>query len=110
VNATSPGTYTLDSYVPPRISPKWNPDDDKFSGMVKQRWTVEEQSLWSDASQVFSNTQRVDLFNDPRWESSSPSPSRRTVTEEVKGSLGSMIGKAAMFWRGLLKRGLHSRS
>ena len=78
--------------------------------MVRQRWTVEEQSLWSDASQVFSNTQRVDLFNDPRWERSSPSPSRRTVTEEVEGSLGSTIGKAATFWRGLWKRGLHSRS
>ena len=77
--------------------------------MVKQRWNVEEQSLWSDASQAFSNTQRVDLFNDPRWESSSPSPSRRTVTDEVKDPLGSTIDKAAMFWRCLLKRGLHSR-
>ena len=82
----------------------------KFSGMVEQHWTVEEQSLWSDASQVFSNTQRVDLFNDPRWESSSPSPARRTVTEEVKGSLGSTIGKAALFWHAVLKRGLHGRS
>ena len=100
----------MDSYVPLRISPNWIRDADKFSGMVKQRRSVEEQSLWSDASQVFSNTQRVDLFNDPRWESSSPSPSRRTVTEEFKGSLGSTIGKAAMFWRGLLKRGLHSRN
>ena len=78
--------------------------------MVKQRRTVEEQSLWSDASQVFSNTQRVDLFNDPRWESTSPLPARRIVTEEIKGSFGSTIGKAAMFWRSLWKRDFHGRS
>ena len=60
---------------------------------------MEEQSLWSDASQVFSNTQRVDLFNDPRWESTSCSHSRQTVTEEIKSTLGCKIGKAAMFLR-----------
>jgi hypothetical protein len=97
------------AYGPPRISPNRSPAADKFFGMVKPRRTVEEQSLWSDASQVFSNTQRVDLFNDPRWESSSPLPARRTVTEDVEGSLGRTIGKAAMFWRSLLKRDVHRR-
>jgi len=90
------------------ISAKLRARADKLYRMVKQRWTLRETPPWSDPSQVFTDTRKVDLFNDPRWDSSSYSSSRRTVAEEVIGSSDRTIGKVPAFWRVLVKRGLHS--
>jgi len=61
-----------------------------------------ESIAWSDPSQVFTDTQRVDLFNDPKWETTESSPRRSAAS-----GLGARLGSVR---RILVKRGRHSRS
>ncbi|HYA69479.1 MAG TPA: hypothetical protein VED63_12175 [Acidimicrobiales bacterium] len=56
-----------------------------------------ESTAWLDPSQVFTDTQRVDLFNDPKWETTEAMP-RRSGT------------KWGTVRRVLVRRGRHSRS
>lgn len=97
-----------DQSVAPGGSPNLLVGSDRFTPMARQRWNPDESS-WSDPSQVFTDTQRVDLFNDPRWESSSHSSSRRSVALKTRDHSDRTTGKASAFWRHLVKRGAHSR-
>ncbi len=75
--------------------------------MVRPRSSFKE-SPWLPPSQVFTDTQKVDLFNDPPWETGAVSP-RRTMADDTRRSLRWTLGKAAAFRRVLVKRGQHSR-
>jgi len=61
-----------------------------------------ESMAWSDPSQVFTDTQRVDLFNDPKWETTDSLPRRSAAS-----GLGARWGGVR---RILVKRGRHSRT
>jgi hypothetical protein len=65
----------------------------------------QRHSPWYDPSQVFADTRRVDLFNDPPWET--PPPSGHTsVLERHSASRWASV-KTAL--RGsVMKRGQHS--
>lgn len=39
--------------------------------MSRRLADVPDRRSWSDPSLIFSDTQRVDLFDDPRWETGS---------------------------------------
>ncbi len=69
---------------------------------------MKQAPLWPDPSQVFSDTQRVDLFNDPRWESPPDSPGRRLPAE--RPAPARRRSGALAYWRSMTKRGQHSRS
>lgn len=56
-----------------------------------------ESTAWLDPSQVFTDTQRVDLFNDPKWETTEAVPRRSGIT------WGTVR-------RVLVRRGRHSRN
>ncbi len=61
---------------------------------------------WFDSSQVFSDTQRVDLFNDPPWVAApEPPPRRSTGGGSREGSRWTMT---AVVSRLVNKRGQHS--
>ncbi len=77
--------------------------------MVRPRSSFKE-SPWLPPSQVFTDTQKVDLFNDPPWETGAASSPRRSVADETRRSLRWTLGKAAAFRRVLQKRGQHSRT
>jgi hypothetical protein len=77
--------------------------------MARQRTSSSGSASWFDPSQVFADTQRVDLFNDPPWELTPPSPSRRPVAEPRATSWWTMA-KSAVVNRVPAKRGLHSRA
>ncbi len=65
---------------------------------------------WFDSSQVFSDTQRVDLFNDPPWVVSpdpDPAPKRSTGGGPRAGSRWTMA-KTALVSKFPLRRGQHS--
>jgi hypothetical protein len=62
---------------------------------------------WYDSSEVFSDTRRVDLFNDPPWETPSP-PSARATTLEARPASWRATVKAAVAGRIFTKRGQHS--
>jgi len=62
-----------------------------------------ESTWWCDPSQVFTDTQKVDLFNDPPWETvSNPSPKRAASVDTARR-------KTTVVRRVLMKRGQHSR-
>jgi hypothetical protein len=62
---------------------------------------------WFDSSQVFSDTQRVDLFNDPPWVAApEPAPRRSTGGGSREGSRWTMA-KTAVVSRLPIKRGQH---
>jgi len=62
---------------------------------------------WFDSSQVFSDTQRVDLFNDPPWVAApEPSPRRSPGGGTREGSRWT-LAKSAVVSRLAIKRGLH---
>ncbi len=64
---------------------------------------------WFDPSQVFADTQRVDLFNDPPWVAPpEPSPRRPTGSGTREGSRW-MMAKTAVVSRLPIKRGQHSQ-
>lgn len=63
---------------------------------------------WFDSSQVFSDTQRVDLFNDPPWVAAAePAPRRSTGGGTREGSRWTMA-KTAVVSRLPIKRGQHT--
>jgi len=63
---------------------------------------------WYDSSEVFSDTRKVDLFNDPPWETPSPPPSARAATLEERPASWRATVKAAVAGRIFTKRGQHS--
>ncbi len=63
---------------------------------------------WFDSSQVFADTQRVDLFNDPPWEAApEPSPRRANAGGGREGSRWA-VAKTAVVSLLPMKRGQHS--
>jgi hypothetical protein len=76
----------------------------------ERRSSIKESQSWLPPSQVFADTQKVDLFNDPRWETTPGSPARRPVADESRRRPTRVIGKASAFRRVLMKRGRHSRN
>jgi hypothetical protein len=79
-----------------------------ISGMARQRTSSSGSASWFDPSQVFADTQRVDLFNDPPWESTPPSAPRRAVAGEPRTVSWWTMAKTAVVNRVPAKRGLHS--
>ncbi len=78
--------------------------------MARQRPYYKESPSWLDASEVFTDTQRVDLFNDPRWETTVRPSSRRAMADEPHRAPRGTFAKALAFRRVLMKRGRHSRN
>ena len=74
--------------------------------MVKQRASAKESPAGFDPSQVFADTQRVDLFNDPPWETARRLPRRAASTGAGRPSW--LTAKAAALGRRGAKRGRHS--
>ena len=67
-----------------------------------------ESVSWFDSSQVFSDTQKVDLFNDPPWVAApDPSPKRPAAADDRETSRWTMALTAVMS-RLSVKRGRHS--
>jgi hypothetical protein len=72
--------------------------------MIRRRPALNHTDPWSDSSLVFSDTQRVDLFDDPRWET-------RPVSPAKSASLSPRAVRQAtrrVFPFRRTKRGLHS--
>ncbi len=89
-------------------SPNLNLGSVKFPRMAKQRTSSIGSASWFDPSQVFADTQRVDLFNDPPWVVA-PDPSlRRTVVVGDRGPSWWELAKSAVVSRVPMKRGQHS--
>jgi hypothetical protein len=65
-------------------------------------------TAWFDHSQVFADTQKVDLFNDPPWETAVGSSPRR-VTDDMDRPSWRSVAKHFLLGRVLVKRGQHSR-
>jgi hypothetical protein len=76
--------------------------------MARQRTSSGGSASWFDSSQVFADTQRVDLFNDPPWESTPPPAPRRAVDGESRAVSWWTMAKTAVVNRVPAKRGLHS--
>jgi hypothetical protein len=76
--------------------------------MVRQRTSTREPRSWNDPSQTFADTQRVDLFNDPRWEAPGRSSTRGgpAARSPEAGWVGARL---AAVRRALGERGQHSR-
>jgi hypothetical protein len=70
--------------------------------MARQRSFFSESPSWSNPSEIFSDTQRVDLFNDPKWETPLPSARRAEDDESPRASRWRVR-------RVLMRRGQHSR-
>ncbi|HEY5026450.1 MAG TPA: hypothetical protein VII76_15850 [Acidimicrobiales bacterium] len=76
--------------------------------MNRQRMSSSGSVSWFDPSQVFADTQRVDLFNDPPWVATpDPSPKRSTAGSGREGSRWT-TAKSAVASRLPLRRGQHS--
>ena len=74
--------------------------------MTRRRMYLGATASWFHPSQVFSDTQKVDLFSDPPWETSSdPSPRR---PQNGRSGLSKM--KTLGLRRMLSKRGQHRRT
>jgi len=91
-------------------SPKRKPRRDKFPGMRRERSSFKESQSWFNPSEVFADTQRVDLFNDPRWETTSHSSPKRSADGKSRRPSRWTTPKANTFRRLLMKRGKHSRN
>ena len=65
----------------------------------------QRHSPWYDQSQVFSDTRRVDLFNDPPWETPPP-PGHTSVLERPGPSRWTAVKSALL--GSVMKRGQHS--
>jgi hypothetical protein len=63
---------------------------------------------WFDPSQVFADTQRVDLFNDPPWVAAPDASPRRTTGGAMRGGSRWTMAKTAVVSRLPIKRGQHS--
>jgi hypothetical protein len=64
---------------------------------------------WFHPSQVFTDTQRVDLFDDPKWETMSHRTPRSSSTEHVRRPFGRTKDNGIGVRRVLMKQGRHSR-
>ena len=62
---------------------------------------------WLAQSQVFADTRKVDLFNDPKWEIAPPPTRGREAPKDSSGVFGSAFSSLR---RRLIRRGAHSRS
>jgi hypothetical protein len=78
--------------------------------IVRQRSTFGDSLSWSDPSQTFTDTQRVDLFNDPRWETAPRQTSRGAVDIDPQRPVRWTVGSIAAAWHSLTGRGKHSRT
>ncbi|HTZ10268.1 MAG TPA: hypothetical protein VMB72_14425 [Acidimicrobiales bacterium] len=67
------------------------------------------RSPWLDTSQVFADTRRIDLFNDPAWGTASAGPGRGTAAPERAGRSWLGTWRTARSALSLHKRGAHSR-
>jgi hypothetical protein len=81
-----------------------------FLGMARRRTSSHGSASWFDPSQVFADTQRVDLFNDPPWEATPPPSSGPAIVDEPRSTSWWGMAKTAVASRVPLKRGLHSHS
>jgi hypothetical protein len=59
---------------------------------------------------VFTDTQRVDLFNDPRWEISPCQTARGDVATDHQRPVRRAVGSVAAAWHALKGHGKHSRT
>jgi len=91
------------------VSPNGILTGGKFPAMIRQRSLFRESTSWVDPSQVFTDTHKVDLFNDPPWELVSPTSARQAVDDETRRPRRWTTGTATAFRRILMKRGQHSR-
>jgi len=78
--------------------------------MARERSSFRESPSWLSASEVFTDTQRVDLFDDPRWELTAPPAPRRAVPGEPRRASRGTSGVASVLRRTFMKRGRHSRN
>ena len=62
---------------------------------------------WFDSSQVFADTNRIDLFDDPPWNTAVRPRPRKNNSQEARPSWRSMVKRVA-FGHSLGKRGQHS--
>jgi hypothetical protein len=77
--------------------------------MVRPRTSPSESVSWYDPSQVFADTRRVDLFNDPPWVAApDPSPKRPSGGGVREISRWTTV-VAAVVGRLTVKRGQHSQ-
>jgi hypothetical protein len=76
---------------------------------VRQRSTYGDSPSWSDPSQAFTDTQRVDLFNDPRWEISPRHAARGDLATDTQRPVRWAVGSVAAVWHALTGHGKHSR-
>jgi hypothetical protein len=77
--------------------------------MARQRTSSSGSASWFDPSQVFADTQRVDLFDDPPWEAT-PRAQRAAVADRPRATSWWAVAKTAVVSRVPLKRGLHSHT
>ena len=77
--------------------------------IVRQRSTFGDSLPWSDPSQTFTDTQRVDLFNDPRWETAPREVARGAVAIDPQRPVRWTMGSITAVWHALTGRGKHSR-
>jgi hypothetical protein len=61
-------------------------------------------------SQIFADTQRVDLFNDPKWETSPPTYPSRGAAKATDSRSRWAVMKAVLMRRAPQKRGRHSQN
>jgi len=66
-------------------------------------------SPWYDSSHVFADTRRVDLFDDPPWETSPPTTVRPALVDEARPGSRRTGVRAGFLGRVLAKRGQHSQ-
>jgi len=76
--------------------------------MIRQRASSSGSAAWFDPSQVFADTQRVDLFNDPPWEAAPRSSPRREGEVPAREASWWTAAKTAVIGRVPLRRGHHS--
>jgi hypothetical protein len=76
--------------------------------MNRQRISSSGSISWFDPSQVFADTQKVDLFNDPPWVAP-PEPAPRRATEGGSRETSRWtLAKSAVASLLPIKRGQHS--
>lgn len=78
--------------------------------MARQRTSSSGSTSWFDPSQVFADTQRVDLFDDPPWDATPPQAPRSAVTAKPRPTSWWTVAKTAVVSRVPMKRGLHSHT
>jgi len=77
--------------------------------MAKAHSSFRQPTSWLPESHVFTDTQRVDLFDDPPWEMT-PDESRRAASDAARRPFRRATDRTTTLRRVLRKRGRHSRS